>query len=159
MTSLLSVLDSAALMLSLAPEDAPTVQARLCLRGGFQCFGRIARAMGFDVPLEANPDAGITLTFEEFLDAVTRMDEVGFPMTRDPADAWPDFVGWRVNYEQSGLPDRGGHRRGARAVVGTSPPHGGTDSADPAAPRPAARLDSPEHVNDLSLIPWLCWGA
>ena len=21
--------------------------------------------------------------------------------TRDPADAWPDFVGWRVNYEQA----------------------------------------------------------
>src|SRR5215469_12545320 len=101
LTSLLSVLDSAALMLSLAPEDAPTVPARLCLRGGFQCFRRIARAMGFEVPDEANPDAGITLTFEEFLDAVHRLQDVGFRITRDPADAWPDFVGWRVNYEQA----------------------------------------------------------
>src|SRR5580693_3204175 len=100
-TSLLSVLDSAALILSLAPEEAPTVQARLCLRGGFQCFGRIARAMGFEVPVEANPDAGITLTFEEFLDAVARLNDVGFKISRDPADAWPDFVGWRVNYEQA----------------------------------------------------------
>src|SRR5271165_2261250 len=100
-TSLLSVLDSAALILSLAPEEAPTVQARLCLRGGFQCFRRIARAMGFDVPDEANPDAGITLTFEEFLDAVARLNDVGFKISRDPADAWPDFVGWRVNYEQA----------------------------------------------------------
>jgi hypothetical protein len=100
-TSLLSVLDSAALILSLSPEQAPTVQARLCLRSGFQCFGRIGRAMGFEVPFEANPDAGITLTFEEFLDAVKRLDDVGFPMSRDPADAWPDFVGWRVNYEQA----------------------------------------------------------
>ena len=100
-TSLLSVLDSAALMLSLAPEDAPTVQARLCLRGGFQCFRRIARAMGFEVPPEADPEAGITLTFEEFLDAVQRLRDVGFKITRDPADAWPDFVGWRVNYEQA----------------------------------------------------------
>jgi hypothetical protein len=100
-TSLLSVLDSAALMLSLAPEEAPTVPARLCLRSGFQCFGRIARAMGFEVPDEADPEAGITLTFEEFLDAVRRLDDVGFKMTRDPADAWPDFVGWRVNYEQA----------------------------------------------------------
>ena len=100
-TSLLSVLDSAALILSLAPEEAPTVPARLCLRGGFQCFGRIARAMGFDVPDEANPDAGITLTFEEFLDAVARLNDVGFKISRDPADAWPDFVGWRVNYEQA----------------------------------------------------------
>jgi hypothetical protein len=29
------------------------------------------------------------------------MDNVGFPMRRDPADAWPDFVGWRVNYEKA----------------------------------------------------------
>ena len=101
LTSLLSVLDSAALMLSLAPEDAPTVPARLCLRGGFQCFRRIARAMGFEVPPEADPDAGITLTFEEFLDAVQRLQDVGFQLQRDPADAWPDFVGWRVNYEQA----------------------------------------------------------
>jgi hypothetical protein len=100
-TSLLSVLDSAALILSLSPEQAPTVQARLCLRSGFQCFGRVGRAMGFEVPFEADPDAGITLTFEEFLDAVKRLDDVGFPMSRDPADAWPDFVGWRVNYEQA----------------------------------------------------------
>ena len=74
---------------------------RLCLRGGFQCFRRIALAMGFDVPPEADPDAGITLTFEEFLDAVARLNDVGFKISRDPADAWPDFVGWRVNYEQA----------------------------------------------------------
>ena len=100
-TSLLSVLDSAALMLALAPEETPAVPARLCLRGGFACFRRIARAMGFDVPDEADPAGGITLTYEEFLDAVHRLDDVGFKMTRDPADAWPDFVGWRVNYERA----------------------------------------------------------
>ena len=99
--ALLSVLDSAALILSLAPEVAPTVPARLCLRGGFGCLNRIARAMGIDVPDEANPEAGITLTYEEFLNAHARMLEVGFPMSRDPAEAWPDFVGWRVNYESA----------------------------------------------------------
>ena len=26
-----------------------------------------------------------------------------FPIERDPAEAWPDFVGWRVNYEQAEL--------------------------------------------------------
>ena len=99
-TSLLSVLDSAALILSLAPEEAPKVPARLCLRGGFLCFRRIARAMGFDVPDEVDPDAGITLTFEDFMDAVKDLQEVGFKITRDPKDAWPEFVGWRVNYEK-----------------------------------------------------------
>ena len=99
--SLLAVLDSAALILVLAPEEAPTVAARLCLRSGFQCLGRIARAMGMDVPEEANPQDGITLTYDEFLDAISRMREVGFPITREAADAWPDFVGWRVNYENA----------------------------------------------------------
>ena len=100
-TALLAVLDSAALFLALSPDEAPSVPARLCLRSGFGCFTRIARAMAFDVPEEADPDDGISLTYQEFLDAVDRLKEVGFPLQRDPADAWPDFVGWRVNYERA----------------------------------------------------------
>jgi hypothetical protein len=34
-----------------------------------------------------------------FLEAVARMREVDFPVEREPADAWPDFLGWRVNDE------------------------------------------------------------
>ena len=101
MTSLLAVLDSAALFLALSPKAAPVVPARLCLRSGFLCFNRIARAMGFDIPEEADPEAGISLTYGEFLEAVDRMREVDFPIEREPAQAWPDFVGWRVNYEQA----------------------------------------------------------
>src|SRR4029077_21120599 len=100
-TSLLAVLDSAALFLALSPEAAPVVPARLCLRGGFRCFNRIARVMGFDIPEEPGPNAGTSLTYAEFLDAVARMRGVGFSIERDPAEAWPDFVGWRVNYEQA----------------------------------------------------------
>ncbi len=100
-TSLLAVLDSAALFLALCPESAPVIPARLCLRGGFQCFNRVARAMGFDIPDEPDPDAGIALTYAEFLDAIARMREVDFPIERDPAEAWPEFVGWRVNYERA----------------------------------------------------------
>jgi hypothetical protein len=98
-TALLAVLDSAALFLALSPKQAPVVPARLCLRGGFRCFGRIARQMGFDIPDEPGPDATTSVTYAEFLEAVARMKEVGFPIERDPAEAWPDFVGWRVNYE------------------------------------------------------------
>jgi hypothetical protein len=100
-TSLLSVLDSAALFLTLSPKAAPVVPARLCLRSGFLCFNRIARAMGFEIPDEADPDAGISLTYDEFQEAVARMLEVDFPIERDAADAWPEFVGWRVNYERA----------------------------------------------------------
>src|SRR5262252_2463620 len=97
--SLLAVLDSAALYLALSPQAAPEVPARLCLRSGFVCLREIAQAMGFPIPDEPDPDAGITLSYQQFLDAVARLHKVDFPTERDPADAWPDFVGWRVNYE------------------------------------------------------------
>jgi hypothetical protein len=57
--------------------------------------------MGIHVPEEPDPEGRISLTYEEFLDAITRMREVGFPIERDPAEAWPDFAGWRINYEQA----------------------------------------------------------
>lgn len=100
-TSLLAVLDSAALYLSLCPEAAPAVPTRLCLRAGLVCFGEVARSIGIDVPAEPAPNAGISLTYDEFLEAVTRLREVNFPMEREPEAAWPHFVGWRVNYEQA----------------------------------------------------------
>jgi hypothetical protein len=100
-TSLLAVLDSAALFLALSPEQAPTVPARLCLRSGFLCFNSIARAMGFDLPEEPDPEGGISLTYEEFLDAIARMGKVNFPIERKPEEAWLHFVGWRVNYERA----------------------------------------------------------
>ena len=101
MTALLAVLDSAALFVALSPASAPVVPARLCLRSGFLCFTRIAQAMGLDVPDEPDPRSGIKLSYHEYLDAIARMREVDFPIERDPAEAWPDFVGWRVNYEQA----------------------------------------------------------
>jgi len=99
--ALLAVLDSAALYLVLCPESAPEVPARLCLRSGFVCFIEIARELGLAVPGEPDPEAGIAVTYDEFLEAVERMREVDFPIERDPEQAWPEFVGWRVNYEQA----------------------------------------------------------
>ena len=100
-TSLLAVLDSAALYLSLCPQAAPAVPARLCLRSGLLCFSEVARSMGIKVPAEPAPGAGINLTFAEFLGAVDRLREVNFPIEREPEAAWPHFAGWRVNYEQA----------------------------------------------------------
>jgi hypothetical protein len=100
-TALLAILDSAAMMLALSPQQAPTVPARMCLRSGFLCFREIGRAMGFEIPDEPDPSGSISLSYEEFLDAIERMRKVDFPIERDPEDAWPDFVGWRLNYEQA----------------------------------------------------------
>ena len=135
-TALLAVLDSAALFLALSPGKAPEVPARLCLRSGFLCFNRIARAMGIDIPDEADPEAGISLTYAEFLDAVARMREVGFPIVRTPEEAWPEFVGWRVNYERAAY--------GLAAAVYAVPACG----PDRAAPRWRRSLPSARHAAD-----------
>jgi hypothetical protein len=100
-TALLAMLDSAALFLALSPQSAPVVPARLFLRSGFLCFTQIANAVGTHVPEEPDPNGHITLTYPEFLEAVDRMRAVDFPIERDPAEAWPDFVGWRLTYEQA----------------------------------------------------------
>ena len=95
----LAVLDAAALYLALLPDAPGAISARLCLRGGFTCLGTIARARGFAIPDEADPDEGITLTYEEFVDAIDRLAGVDFPLERTNEEAWLDFVGWRINYE------------------------------------------------------------
>jgi hypothetical protein len=100
-TALLGVLDSAALYLALCPSTVPTIRTRLCLRSGFTCFTRVAQALGVAVPDEAKPGTGISLTYAEFEEAVARLKKVDFPIEREAEEAWPSFVGWRVNYERA----------------------------------------------------------
>ena len=48
---------------------------------------------------DPDPDDPLQLTYDEFLVGVDRMRTAGFAMDRTPAQAWPHFRGWRVNYE------------------------------------------------------------
>ena len=57
--------------------------------------------MGIKVHAEPAPGAAISLTYDEFFEAVVRLREVDFPIEREPEAAWPHFVGWRVNYERA----------------------------------------------------------
>jgi hypothetical protein len=98
LVGLLAVLDGAAMHLALAPSTASS-QSRLCLRMGFTALNRIAKVLRWEVDPDPNPEGPIDLTFEEFDEAVTMLEHVGFPMERTAAEAWPDFRGWRVNYE------------------------------------------------------------
>jgi hypothetical protein len=95
---LLAVLDSAALLLALAPSR-DRIEPRLCLRMGFTALRQMARAVRIPVDEDPDPDADIRLTFEEFKTAVDRLAEVGFEMERSAEEAWPHFRGWRANYE------------------------------------------------------------
>ena len=98
LVGLLAVLDGAAMHLALAPGTASS-QSRLCLRMGFTALNRIAKVLRWNVDPDPNPEGPIDLTFEEFAEAVAMLDHVGFPMERTAEEAWPDFRGWRVNYE------------------------------------------------------------
>jgi hypothetical protein len=152
---LLAVLDAGAMQLALNPSTAPS-QSRLCLRMGFTLFNRLAASLGYPVDDDPDPDAAITLTFEEFASAVDNLRQYGFPMERSAEDAWPHFKGWRINYERSAylLADKftsppapwSGTRRHLRAgvVQPKRPPHRAPAVAAAAAKFADAR---PEVVN------------
>ncbi|MBW4030622.1 MAG: hypothetical protein HIU57_08135 [Acidobacteria bacterium] len=149
---LLAVLDAAALQLAVAPSTAPS-QARLCLRMGFTLTNRIATTLGWVVNFDPRPDEPIQLSYAEFAQAVAMLERSGFPVERSAEEAWPDFHGWRVNYEESmyHLTDRliappakwSGGRRHLReaAVEPHRPPHRHPGS------NPEATFEEPLAVN------------
>ncbi len=97
---LLAVLDSAALYLALAPSHAPS-EARLCLRMGYTCLRDIAGTLGIAISDDPRPTDPVQLSEQEFAHAVGYIQSSGFPVERSAAQAWPDFRGWRVNYEHA----------------------------------------------------------
>jgi hypothetical protein len=97
-TSMLAVLDSAALYLALSPDAAPS-EAKNCLRMGFVALRGIADAFRFDYDADPLPNAPIQLPYEDFLAGIARMRAGNFPIERTPEEAWVHFRGWRVNYE------------------------------------------------------------
>jgi len=98
--ALLAVMDAAAFQMSVNP-GVPQGTARVAIRQGFVAVRDIARAEGITVDEDPDPDAGISLTFEEFELAYDDVAGAGYPMERSAAAAWPHFRGWRVNYEQA----------------------------------------------------------
>jgi len=69
---------------------------------GFTCLNQIAQATGFSVTEDADPDAEIALSFQDFAEAVALLKSVGYPVEVTAEQAWPHFRGWRVNYESVG---------------------------------------------------------
>jgi hypothetical protein len=96
---LLAVLDGAAMHLALAPSSASS-QARLCLRMGFTMLRRVAAAIGWEIEDDPSPEGPIQLSFNEYAQAVEMLASVGFPIEKGAKESWPDFRGWRVNYEE-----------------------------------------------------------
>jgi hypothetical protein len=97
-TGELAVLDSAALYLAVCPSQAPS-ESRLCLRMGFTCLRDIADALGIGYDPDPSPDGPIALSYGDFASAVGELIRAGFPVEQSAEAAWPQFRGWRVNYE------------------------------------------------------------
>jgi hypothetical protein len=98
LVGMLAVMDSAALLLAVAPSR-DRLEPRLCIRMGFVALRQMARAVGIPFDEDPDPDAEIQLTFEQFQAGVQRLVDVGFEIERSAEEAWPHFRGWRVNYE------------------------------------------------------------
>jgi hypothetical protein len=94
-----TVLDAAALTLSSLdiPHD---FQADLCLRAGYLALRHIADF--FNVPYNPNPHAGdpISITRAEFDKAFDQLASQDLPVKFNRDQAWRDYAGWRVNYDQ-----------------------------------------------------------
>jgi hypothetical protein len=103
LTSLLAVMDSAALHLALMPRTDPKLTARLCLRMGFVALNQIGTAMRMPVVEDADPDSEISISYEEFASAVAMLEAQGYPLERTAEQAWPHFRGWRANYDAPAL--------------------------------------------------------
>ena len=103
LTSLLAVMDAAALHLSLAPSRRPDIEARLCLRMGFVAMRQIGQAMRLHVDENPDPDHPLVLTYEQFEEAVEMLLALNYPIERTTQEAWPHFKGWRANYEPIAL--------------------------------------------------------
>jgi hypothetical protein len=76
-TSLIAVMDAAALHLALAPSREPKLAARLALRMGFVALEQVTRTMLRSVPDEPDPDAPISLSYDDFRSATTMLRELG----------------------------------------------------------------------------------
>ncbi|MBO0867702.1 MAG: hypothetical protein J2P15_03975 [Micromonosporaceae bacterium] len=97
---LIAVMDAAAMHLALAPKTAPVAPARLMLRSGFTGLRDIGRVLNLPVEHDPRPEDPLRLTFEEYAAAVAHVTEAGFATERSAEESWPDFKGWRVNYEE-----------------------------------------------------------
>lgn len=94
-----AVLDAAALYRSTldVPQD---FQADLCIRAGYLALRHIADYFSLPYTPDPEPNDPISITQAEFFDAFEQLTNNGVPVKSDRDQAWRDFTGWRVNYDQ-----------------------------------------------------------
>jgi hypothetical protein len=94
-----AVLDTTAVIVSsLKLKNSP--QAAVTLRSGFMALGAIAKFYGVASTADIEANAPISIYREEFLLLFDDLAARGLPMKDDREQAWRDFAGWRVNYDE-----------------------------------------------------------
>jgi hypothetical protein len=95
-----AVLDTAAL--SEAAIDQPSQpEATLMLRSGFLALRDIVAFYGLHIDEDPAPNDPISVTRAEFEQVLDELARSGLPLRDDREQAWRDFAGWRVNYDQA----------------------------------------------------------
>lgn len=91
-------MDSAAFMLA-AVDVRFEPQAAFCIRAGFLALRQIADF--FNLPYEASPTADLPISISryEFEAVCDTLAGQNVPLKPDRDQAWRDFAGWRVNYD------------------------------------------------------------
>jgi hypothetical protein len=94
-----AIMDAAALRL--AAIDLPfEPRAALCIRAGYLAFQSLADFFGMEYDPNPDPSDPISITRDEFEQALDELDDVGLPLKTDRDQVWRDFAGWRVNYDK-----------------------------------------------------------
>lgn len=145
-TSMIAVMDAAALELARLPSEA-SASARLVITGGASALNAISRALGLPVVEDPLPTDPISVSFEEFAEAWRNLDGFGFPAEVSAEVGYQHFRGWRVNWEQQAY-------RIARLVQ--APPLDWTGPRDgdlPRLPRIPARNRRPDDIDGVQPPP------
>lgn len=97
--SLLCVMDTAAIHMSLNPEQ-PQGAMRVALRQGIVCMQELCAVLRIPFDPDPRPDRPTSISLEDFLQSCEYMAGGGYTWKRDPTEAYRHFQGWRANYEE-----------------------------------------------------------
>ena len=92
------ILDTAAIMLStVAVPHSPA--APFMIRAGYVALRNVAEFFAINYEPDPLPTAPITVHRDEFFETYESLRKAGVPVVEDREQAWRDYAGWRVNYD------------------------------------------------------------
>ena len=103
LTSAGAILDAASFAASTLDQPREP-RAELCLRAGYLCLRHIAHTFRISHRHDPAPTDPISVTREEYDVVYDQLEADGLPLKRDRDQAWRDFAGWRVNYDDVLVP-------------------------------------------------------